>query len=105
MLSNDLKAKHNIQVQVITIDIADDDFLDQIHFVSDHLDIGLLINSAGFALTGNFLDHAIEEESSLLNVNCGAPIILSHYFGNKMIERGKGGIINVALASAFLSMP
>ena len=31
--------------------------------------------------------------------------MLTHFFGNKMISKGKGGIINIASASAFLPMP
>ena len=90
---------------MVVSDLSKVDFINEITEATKELEIGLLINNAGFALTGNFLDHSIEEELKLLNVNCRAPLVLSHYFGNKMIERGKGGIINVASAAAFLPMP
>ena len=105
ILSNELINKHHVEVKIIAVDISTDNFLEQIKLATNALDIGLLINNAGFALTGNFLDNAIEKELSLLNVNCRAPLILAHYFGNKMIRKGKGGIINVASAAAFLPMP
>ena len=105
ILSNELINKHHVEVKIIAVDISADNFLSQIELVTNSLDIGLLINNAGFALTGNFSDNTIEKELSLLNVNCRAPLILLHYFGNEMIRRGKGGIINVASAAAFLPMP
>ncbi len=105
LLSTELMNKYGIQIKIIPTDISHPDFLKQIKAVTDLLDVGLLINNAGFALTGNFLDHTIEDELSLLYVNCRAPLILSHHFGNKMVQRGKGGIINVSSVAAFLPMP
>lgn len=104
-LSIELMDTHSIKTKIIATDISQADFLKQIKTVTDSLDIGLLVNNAGFALTGNFLDHSIEEELSMMYVNCRAPLMLSHAFGKKMAERGRGGIINVSSASAFLPMP
>mgnify|MGYP001596032433 FL=1 len=104
-LAKELMSKHGIETRVVPADLLRPDFLKQIRAVTDPLDIGLLVNNAGFALTGNFLDHKIEDELSLLYVNCRAPLMLAHVFGNKMVRRGKGGIINISSASAFLPMP
>ena len=104
-LAKELMSKHDIETRVVPTDLSHPDFLKQIRAVTDPLDIGLLVNNAGFALTGNFLDHKIEDELSLLYVNCRAPLMLAHVFGNKMVRRGKGGIINISSASAFLPMP
>jgi hypothetical protein len=65
----------------------------------------LLVNDAGFALTGNFLENNTKDEVKLLDVNCKAPLILSNKFGKIMKENNRGGIINIASASAFLPMP
>jgi len=64
-----------------------------------------LINNAGFAITGSFLNDKLENQLSLLDVNCKAPLILSHYFGNRMLLKGSGGIINIASTAAFLPLP
>ena len=104
-LANELTSKHGIETRVVSTDLSTPDFLKQIQVATDSLDVGLLVNNAGLALTGNFLEHKIEDELSLLNVNCRAPLVLAHVFGNKMAQRGKGGIINISSASAFLPMP
>ncbi len=104
-LSKELTHKHAIEVKIVPADIANIDFLEQVQAATHSLDVGLLVNNAGFALTGNFLDHTLEEELSLLHVNCRAPLMLSHAFGKRMVKRGRGGIINVSSAMAFLPAP
>ena len=105
VLSRELIKAHGVEVKIVSVDLSNPDFLKMVQSVTNSLEIGLLVNNAGFALTGEFLGHTLEEELSLLNVNCGAPLILAHFFGKKMAQRGNGGIINVASASAFLPMP
>ena len=104
-LAGELTSQHGIEVQALAIDVSADDFLHQLELATNTLEIGLLINSAGFALTGNFLDHTMADEVSLLHVNCRAPLMLTHAFGQKMRQRGRGGIIHISSASAFLPMP
>ena len=104
-LSRELVREYGIETKIITLDVSDINFLEHITTATESLDIGLLVNNAGFALTGNFLDHSLEEELSLLYVNCRAPLMLAHSFGKRLIQRGRGGIINVSSVSAFLPMP
>ena len=104
-ISRELEDRYSIETKVIAADISKADFLQQITNITDSMDIGLLINNAGFALTGNFLDHSLEEELSLLYVNCRAPLMLAHTFGKKMVQRGGGGIINVSSVSGFMPLP
>lgn len=104
-LSTQLISQHNIETVIVAIDLSKPDFLQEIKQYAEHLDIGVLLNNAGFAITGSFLEDKLENQIQLLNLNCTAPLILSHYLGNKMILKGKGAIINIASASAFLPMP
>lgn len=104
-VAKELTAKHKIEVKVIVVDLSNLESLKQIEAVTASLDVGLLVNNAGFALTGNFLDHNIEDELSLLHVNCRAPLALAHLFGKRMVQRGKGGIINVSSGIAFIPAP
>lgn len=105
LLADELTRVHQISVKVISGDLTSLDFVLQIESLTHSLDIGLLINNAGFALTGGFLDHRLEEQLSLLHLNCRAPLMLSHIFGKRMCQKRRGGIIYVASASAFLPLP
>jgi short-subunit dehydrogenase len=54
---------------------------------TNDLQVGLLVNNAGFATTGKFLDNGLASEQALLHVNNRAPLILAHSFG-RSIARG-----------------
>lgn len=104
-LAGELSDRHGVTVRAAPADLTEPDFLEQIQALADPLEIGLLVNNAGAALTGEFLAHELEDELSLLYLNCRAPLVLSHFYGRQMAERQRGGIINVASASGFLPMP
>ncbi|HEY0720420.1 MAG TPA: SDR family oxidoreductase [Gammaproteobacteria bacterium] len=104
-LANELERQHGVQCKVIAGDLASDEFLTELFAATASLEVGLLVNNAGFAQTGNFLARPVEQHLSLLQVNCRAPLMLAHNYGNRMARRGRGGIINVASAAAFLPMP
>ena len=57
------------------------------------LDVGLLVAAAGFGTSGDSIDGNLEDELSMLNVNCRAVMELSLHFGRRLVQRGRGGII------------
>jgi len=100
-----LAEKYGIKTKVVQANLADRNSIGIIMAAIDNIDIGLLINNAGFALTGRFLDTPVERSIELLDVNCTAPLALMHAIGTIMRDKNKGAIINVASASAFLPIP
>lgn len=104
-LSKELQHRHGIKTRIISLDLTATNSLSVIQEKTKDLEIGLLINNAGFATTGPFLEHTLEDESSLIYLNCLVPLRLSHYFGLQMAKRRRGGIINVSSAAGFLPMP
>ncbi len=67
--------------------------------------IELLINNAGTACAGSFLDHDWQRERKLLELNVFALARLCHALGNAMARRGSGRILNVASLAAFQPGP
>jgi short-subunit dehydrogenase len=65
------------------------------------LTVDLLVNNAGFGLTGPFLSHALREEEAQVQVNVTSLMALTHLFAPAMAERSRGGIINIASLAAF----
>lgn len=104
-LANELGQQYGVQCKVIAGDLEMAEFLTELDTATAPLEVGLLVNNAGFAQTGYFLARPVEEHLSLLHVNCRAPLMLAHTYGDRMAKRGRGGIINVASAVAFLPMP
>ena len=104
-LKSELEEKHRIQVKVIVADLSEEDFLSQVRPITESLEIGLLVNNAGFSITGDLLEQDPARHVDLLHVNCRAPLMLAHEFGRPMKERKKGGIIFVSSVVAFVASP
>lgn len=67
--------------------------------------IELLVNNAGAACAGGFLDQDWQRERKLLELNVFAVSRLCHALGNAMARRGSGQILNVASMAAFQAGP
>src|SRR5206468_1524079 len=63
----------------------------------------LLVNNAGFAQRGRFLDVPVGDELAMLRVHCEAVLRLTYAALPGMIDRRRGAIINVASVAAFIS--
>ncbi|HET9398162.1 MAG TPA: SDR family oxidoreductase [Sphingomicrobium sp.] len=69
----------------------------------EHVD--LLVNNAGFGLTGRFAELDGKRQRQMIDLNCGALVELAHAVLPAMIERKRGGILNVASTAAFQPGP
>jgi len=69
----------------------------------EHVD--LLVNNAGFGLTGRFDQLDGKRQRQMIDLNCGALTELAHAVLPGMIERKTGAILNVASTAAFQPGP
>ena len=104
-LARGLETQNQIQTRAISVDLSQPDFLQTILAGVGAVEVGLLVNNAGFGIAGNFLAHELEKELALQDVNCRAVLILSHVFGRQMAQRKRGGIIFVSSVSGFIATP
>ena len=64
-LAQRLESHNKIQAKTIVADLAQPDFLARVIAETQSLEIGLLVNNAGFGIAGKFLDHELERELAL----------------------------------------
>jgi short-subunit dehydrogenase len=57
------------------------------------LEVGLLVYNAAASAIGPFLARSASEHAAVVDVNCRAPLLLSHSLGGEMARRGRGGIL------------
>lgn len=67
--------------------------------------LDIVVNNAGIAPAGNFLEQDQEIWDRVMAVNVAAPAILSRAAGQHMINQGSGKIINIASTSGILGKP
>ncbi len=100
-----MTVENKIKVEILPADLSTET---GIHLLEErirsleHLD--LLINNAGFGLTGEFIRQPLEKSTEMLQVHCAAPVRLAYAALPGMIAAQKGAIINVASISAFAPM-
>jgi short-subunit dehydrogenase len=69
------------------------------------VEVDLLVNNAGFGTSGRFLEHDAKRDVEEIRVNCEAVVVLTHAFLGPMVERGRGGVINVASTAGMQPLP
>jgi short-subunit dehydrogenase len=71
-LADDLKGRYPVSTRVVPVDLSQDNFLSVIEQATADLSVGLLVNNAGIATAGKFLDNDLGSELALLHVNSRA---------------------------------
>jgi uncharacterized protein len=106
-LSRELQAKCGIQTEIAVADLAQTSAPDEIYrFTSGKgLEIGLLVNNAGFGQYGEF--HLVETQRLLemVQVNCTAVLQLTRLYLPEMVARRRGDVLIVASTASFQAVP
>lgn len=100
-----LQFLYKIHVMVIAADMATEEGINKVISKSQKLSVGLLIVSAGFGTSGNFIDGSIHSEINMLKVNCEALLTLTHYYSQQFVLQKRGGIILMSSMVAFQGTP
>ena len=69
------------------------------------LEVDVLVNNAGYGLTGGFLDTDRDDQLAMIDLDVRVLTELCHRFGQGMKARRRGGILNVASTAAFQPGP
>lgn len=102
-----IEGKYSVRATVIAADVSNADARAEIFSSTQDqkIEIGLLINNAGFGLGGEFLETDIERELEMIQVNVAAPTHLTKLFLPAMVKRRSGRIMQVASTASFQPGP
>lgn len=104
-LSAELTQRHGVACRVVVADLAQPDFLMSVAEQTADLDIGLLVNNAGFSVTGDLVETDLARQLSLVDVNCRATLALAHHFGRILRRRRRGGLVFTSSIVGFHPTP
>jgi uncharacterized protein len=93
------------QLEPLVADLSTREGVDAVLRRAGGLDVDLLVNNAGLATYGAFVTLSVERELELVRTNVQAVVALTHGLLPAMLERARGGVINVASQMAFQPMP
>lgn len=100
-LAAELRAKHPISVRVHPMDLGASDVIDRLRDATADLDVGLVIYNAAYSPIGAFIDIEVEHHLNAVGVNVLGTLRVAHYFGRRLAERGRGGLIIMSSMSSF----
>ncbi|MBO3747917.1 SDR family oxidoreductase [Streptosporangiaceae bacterium NEAU-GS5] len=100
--AEELRTRYGVRADPLVADLASEAGVKAVEArLGDGVD--LLVNNAGFALPGDFLQVPVSDEVTMLRLHCEAVLRLSYAALPGMRERGRGAVINVASVAAFFS--
>jgi uncharacterized protein len=100
-----LAAELPTEAHIIPCDLAADAVSVRDRVAELGLQVELLVNNAGFGTSGPFLEQDPDRNAAQVRVNCEVVVTLTHAFLPGMVERRRGGIINVASTAGMQPIP
>jgi len=106
-LAAELRRVHQVEVTVITADLARSEAPAKLFqdLQGRGIAVDVLVNNAGFGAWGLFAELPLQRQLEMLQVNINALIELTGLFLPGMRQRRRGGILNVASVAGFLPGP
>lgn len=106
-LAASLERDHGVKALALVMDLARPDAAEVLREAvsAAGLEVGLLVNNAGFGAYGSFSDQDPRRHVEMVDVNCRAPVALTHAFLPDMLARGRGAIVFVSSTSAYQPAP
>ncbi|MFJ2478819.1 SDR family NAD(P)-dependent oxidoreductase [Pseudomonas sp. NPDC087598] len=91
-----LRSEHDIAVDVIPADLTQLSDLTIVESrLRDDARIGILVNNAGAALSGNFINQSTDSVAQLVALNTTALVRLASAIAPRLAKAGDGAIINI----------
>ena len=106
-LARQLRQAHGVTATVLPVDLAQPAAVDAlvVRLKEARIRVDLLVNCAGFASYGPLAKEDPARAASEVQVNCGSLVTLTTHLLGPMLDRGHGGVLNVASTAAFQPVP
>ncbi len=106
-LAGRLAREHNVQAVAIPADIGQPGGGEKLasEIRSRGLGVDVLVNNAGYGMSGGFDDLSAESQLGMIDLNVRALVELTHIFFPQMLKNRRGGVLNVASTAAFQPGP
>jgi hypothetical protein len=104
-LGRTISQEFDVQYRALAMDLSQEGFIVRLADATRDIDIGLVVSNAGTGNPGEFLklDRQLLEDT--LRLNTMSHLDIAHYFGGKLAERRRGGLILVGAMGAENGIP
>jgi uncharacterized protein len=102
-----LSQQYGVRVLSIAEDLTDTSGIERVFksAMAFKGNVDILVNNAGSTTFGHFSDLPLTEELKLIDLNCRAPVALTHLFLDQMKKAGKGAVVILGSSLAHYPAP
>jgi hypothetical protein len=106
-VSAEIKGAHKVDVHYLAVDLSASAAAQQVFdwCTQNDFSISVLVNNAGYGLSGDFESYPLEQHINMIQVNCLTLVQLTHLFLPKLKQQTKGYILNIASSAAYQAVP
>jgi len=106
-LAKELGSAHEIQVAPLPFDLSAPGAAGRLaaSLQERQVEVGLLVNNAGFGARGRFHKLSLDRQSDMLRLNIHALMELTYCLLSPMLDKRKGAVINVSSTAGFQPVP
>ena len=104
--ANILRADFPVKVISLVRNLGVQDAAKDLHnyCTDNHIEIEVLINNAGVYHDRDFMDDSEAFNMLIMNLHMITPAMLIYYFGQDMVQRGKGYVLNMCSVTADIAV-
>jgi len=105
--TDELISKYGIRVAFLALDLTSTDAATQLASwaVRQAPDLNILVNNAGYGLSGNFEKYSALQHEEMMQVNMNVPLELCLLLLPHLRRQEKGYILNVSSSAAYQAVP
>ncbi|TDC44825.1 SDR family oxidoreductase [Actinomadura sp. KC345] len=104
-LARELVERYRVAVEVVAADLADPGQRAEVEGRLSADPVELLVNNAGYGAFGAFAELPLDDHLAQIELNVAALVRLTRAAVPGMVERGRGGVLNVASMAGFAPSP
>lgn len=103
----EIEAKHKISVAYLALDLSAPTGAQEVFqwASQNNFDTTVLVNNAGYGLSGAFESYPLEQHVNMLQVNCTALVQLTYLFLPQLKKQPQAYIMNIASSAAYQAVP
>jgi short-subunit dehydrogenase len=106
-LAGELEREHGARARIVPVDLADPAAPQRLYrdLQGAGVTVDVLVNNAGFGMQGAFAGLPVERQLQMIHLNVTALTALTRLLLPGMLDRGRGGVLNVGSTAGFQPGP